>query len=105
MMFIMEECNLLGLGTGKKEKQKQNPKAPHPHCHQNGTKETISSLKLMPSRLPSHTIESAPVPTLVCINSFLSLYLQPKSNPNQTGIKTKLDNRVKTSSKTALHYL
>lgn len=50
----------------------------------------------MSLRLPSHTTEFASVPTLVHINCFLSLYPQSKSNPNQTGIKTKLDNGVKT---------
>lgn len=74
---------LVGVrNTKKKEKQKKNPKAPLIHCHQNGTKETISSVKWMPLGLPSHTTES--VPTLVHIKSFLSLYLQTKSKPNGT---------------------
>lgn len=99
MMFIMEECNLWGW-EHKKMKNKRKTSKHLTHTDIRMAPKDISSVKWMPLRIPSPTTES--VPTLLHINSFSSLYLQHKSNPNQTGTKTELDYGVKTSSKTAL---
>lgn len=75
-MFILEECYLLGLGTQKRKNKSKTPKHLTHTVIRMAPKKLSPLSTLMPLGLPSHTTDSASVPTLLHINSFLPISLQ-----------------------------
>lgn len=75
-MFIVEEYYLLRLGTQKRKNESKTPKHLAHTVIRMAPKKLFPLSALMPLGLPSHTTDSASVPTLLHINNFLPISLQ-----------------------------